>query len=95
MASNETRPIFCGVCETEAKARVDADGEVQVVCPTCGREDRFKEAVQAAVEHAMRQLLDGSLGRVTTGSNDFVKITIKRSPQSESRWFFKDLLDQG
>lgn len=66
MAEDETRTVLCGVCHIPVIQRADAQGDLMLVCPTCGASDSAENASREAAEYLtdklMREMLPESKG---------------------------------
>jgi hypothetical protein len=85
--------ILCGSCQSPAKTVANPEPYDKVICPDCGREDRFDDvmgSVQKYVTDAVAKSLNDTLAKAVRSSK-FLKVEKKYRPQSSYRWITTEL----
>lgn len=81
----ETMTVLCGRCHVAVEQRVNPDGQVMVVCPTCGQSDTLENAAREAGEYLTDKLMRQGMAGL-----DMPGITITHPPQRAYRFIVAD-----
>jgi ribosome-binding protein aMBF1 (putative translation factor) len=85
MTMGEAKTVLCGSCHVGVEQRVNPDGQMMVVCPTCGQSDTLENAAREAGEYLTDKLMrEGMAGHKMPG------ITVTHPPQRNYRFILAD-----
>ena len=90
MSSKENK-VLCGNCKCAVKTVTDPKPHDQVVCPRCGRSDRFDKVMATIGEHfqhVLHQKLTKSLAATARGSR-IIQFKPQHIPQRSFRWMIE------
>lgn len=83
--------VLCGACKCAVKTVTNPKPHDQVVCPRCGRSDRFDKVMATIGEqyqHVLHQKLAKSLAASTRG-NSMIKFKPQNVPSRQFRWMME------
>lgn len=80
--------VICGRCKVEPELVENADGNAEVVCPSCGQRDNANDAARIAGEQAMDAAARHFQSAVRSGvvGSKFVIFEAKRVPNRTFNW---------
>jgi hypothetical protein len=81
---SETKTVLCGICHVPVEKRINPDGQMMVVCPTCWQSDTTENAVREAGENLVHKLISEAMSGHSPG------ITVTHPPQRSYRFIFAD-----